>query len=213
MKKRFLSIAFMAAALFCTTNAEAQKTEKLFNGKNLSNWDFKVKGNTVSPEEVFSVKDGMIQISGQPFGYMHTKEKYGSYKLHVEWKWVGKPTNSGIFLLIEELNNPFPKGIEAQLCAGKAGDFVLLGGSDLTEFISPKGQARPAFPVVQRKVAEAEKPAGEWNEANVYVKNGVVTVFVNGIYQNTGTSKVKEGYIGLQSEGGPILFRNVTITQ
>lgn len=54
--------------------------------------------------------------------------------------------------------------------------------------------------------------AGEWNEANIFVKDGVITVYVNGVYQNTGTNKVKEGHIGLQSEGGPIQFRNVTLT-
>lgn len=213
MKTKLLSFALVTASLFCVNHAEAQKTEKLFNGKNLSNWDFIVKDNAAAPEKVFSVQDGMIHISGQPFGYMYTKEKYGDYKLHLEWKWVGKPTNSGIFLLIENLSNPFPKGIEAQLCAGKAGDFVLLAGSDLAEFVSPKGKERPKFPILKRKVDDVEKTVGEWNEANIYVKDGVITVFINGFYQNTGTSKVKEGHIGLQSEGGPILFRNVTITK
>ena len=44
------------------------------------------------------------------------------------------------------------------------------------------------------------------------VKDGVITVYINGVYQNTGTNKVKEGYIGLQSEGKEVQFRNVTIT-
>ena len=214
MKRKFLTLAVAVAGIFCSINADAQKTEKLFNGKDLSNWGFVVKDNAVDPATVYSVKDGMIHISGQPFGYMYTKEKYANFKLHVEWKWEGKPTNSGIFLLLENLNNPFPKGIETQLCAGKAGDFVLLNGSDLLEFQTRRGEERPKFPIIERKVKEGvEKPAGEWNEANIFVKNGVVTVYINGVYQNTGTSKVKEGSIALQSEGGPILFRNVTITK
>ena len=213
MKKRILSFALVAAALFSSSDAEAQKTKSLFNGKDLSNWSFVVKDNAVAPETVYSVKDGMIRISGQPFGYMHTKEKYSNYKLHVEWKWEGEASNSGIFLMFESLDNPFPCGIEAQLCNGKAGDFVLLNGSDLAQFESPKGQERPKFPVVNRRVKDAEKPTGEWNEANIYVKNGQITVYINGHLQNQGTSKVKEGYIGLQSEGGPILFRNVTLSE
>ena len=54
---------------------------------------------------------------------------------------------------------------------------------------------------------------GEWNEANIFVKNGVITVYINGVYQNTGTNKVKEGFVGLQSEGHDVQFRNVTLTE
>ena len=42
-------------------------------------------------------------------------------------------------------------------------------------------------------------------------EQGLSSVYINGIYQNTGTNKVKEGYIGLQSEGKEIQFRNVSI--
>ena len=87
----------------------------------------------------------------------------------------------------------------------------MLGGSDLAEFQNKPGHKRPAFPVIERKVTDVEKEAGEWNEANIFVKDGVITVYINGIYQNTGTNKVKEGYIGLQSEGKEIQFRNVSI--
>ena len=93
-----------------------------------------------------------------------------------------------------------------------AGDFVLLGGADLTEYQNKPGQPRPSFPKIQKANQDSEKPAGEWNEANIFVKNGVITVYINGVYQNTGTNKVKEGYIGLQSEGKEVQFRNVTIT-
>lgn len=215
MKKNLLSIVTIAASLFCFGNeAIAQKTIKLFNGKDLSNWNFVVDKNSVPADQVYSVKDGVIHIVGNPFGYMYTKDKYSNYKLHVEWRWPNgeEKANSGIFLLIEEPKNPFPNGIECQLCAGKVGDFVLLGGSDLAEFQNKPGTKRPAFPVVNREVADVEKEAGEWNEANIYVKEGVITVYINGIYQNTGTNKTKEGYIGLQSEGKEIEFRNVTVT-
>ena len=82
----------------------------------------------------------------------------------------------------------------------------------LAEFQNKPGQPRPAFPVVQKHTKSSENKAGEWNEANIFVKDGVITVYINGVYQNTGTNKVKEGHIGLQSEGGPIQFRNVTLT-
>ena len=204
MKKRMLSMAVVAAAFLCFgSDASAQKTTKLFNGKDLSGWNFVVDKNSVPAEQVYSVKDGVINITGQPFGYMYTKEKYGDYKLHVEYRWPnGK----------EKPKNPFPNGIECNLMLDNAGDFVLLGGSDLTEYQNKPGQPRPSFPKIQKANQDSEKPAGEWNEANIFVKNGVITVYINGVYQNTGTNKVKEGYIGLQSEGKEVQFRNVTIT-
>ena len=103
MKQRMLSLAVLAASLFCCSNgANAQKTEKLFNGKDLSNWNFVVDKNSVPADQVYSVRDGKIFITGQPFGYMYTKEKYSDYKLHVEWRWPNGDSNanSGIFLHI-----------------------------------------------------------------------------------------------------------------
>lgn len=211
--KKSISFFAVAAMLLCfATNINAQKVEKLFNGKDLSNWDFVVDKNAVPADQVYSVRDGVIHIKGNPFGYMYTKEKYDNYKLHVEWRWVNEATNSGIFLLIEDVKNPFPNGIECQLAAGKAGDFVLLGGSDLFEFHHRPGTERPAFPVVEKANPSSEKETGEWNEANIWVKDGTITVFINGVYQNTGTNPVKSGHIGLQSEGKDIQFRNVTVT-
>ena len=117
MKKRMLSLAVLAASLFCFSDgANAQKTEKLFNGKDLSNWNFVVDKNSVPADQVYSVRDGKIFITGQPFGYMYTKEKYSDYKLHVEWRWPNGDSNanSGIFLHIADLKNPFPNGIECK---------------------------------------------------------------------------------------------------
>lgn len=212
MKRCLIASLAFTFLLAGSMTLQAQRIEKLFNGKDLSNWNFVVDKNSVPAEQVFSVKDGLIQVAGQPFGYMYTKEKYGNYKLHVEWRWPdGKTANSGIFLLIEEPKNPFPNGVECQLHAGDAGDFVLLGGSDLIEYQGKPGEPRPQFPVVKKHTDSTEKTSGEWNEANIFVKDGTITVYINGVYQNTGTNKVKEGFIGLQSEGGPVQFRNVTV--
>lgn len=211
MKKNLFSSIALAATLLLglPMGVSAQKTHKLFNGKNLNNWNFVVEKNAVPAEQVFGIQNGVIHIKGQPFGYMYTKEKYSNFKLHVEWRWPDGASNSGIFLLIADPKNPFPNGIECQLHAGDAGDFVLLGGSELAEFEGP----RPEFPVVKKAHDSSEKPVGEWNEANIFVKNGVITVYINGVYQNTGTNKVKEGFVGLQSEGHNVQFRNVTLTE
>lgn len=99
--------------------------------------------------------------------------------------------------------------MEVQLWAGNAGDFVLLAGADIAEFVVPEGEERPAFPIAPKRHPSNEKPAGEWNHAKVHVLNGVITVHINGLLQNVGTSSVRRGHIGLQSEGKEIQFRNI----
>lgn len=205
--KKILFLTVMA--LFITKSYS--QTEELFNGRDLSNWNFVLANEQVSPDDVFSVQDGVILIRGD-LGYMYTKKKYSDYTLELEWSWVEEASNSGIFLMIAETKSPFPNGIECQLKAGNAGDFVLLGGSDLNEFVLPQGEKRPDFPVIEKRNKSNEKPVGEWNKAKIEVRNGKIEVYINGELQNVGTNKVKEGYIGLQSEGKMIQFRNVRLT-
>ena len=213
MKKRILMSATVCLmTMFVIGQMSAQEIVQLFNGKDLLNWNFVVKDHKVPAEKVFTVKDGVIHVKGDPFGYMYTQKKYGNFHLQVEWRWPNGESNSGIFLMIDEPTNPFPNGIECQLHAGDAGDFVLLGGSDLFEFKTPAGEERPAFPVIKKKAESSEKKNGEWNKADIYCIDGVITVYINGVFQNKGTNKVKEGFIGLQSEGKDIQFRNVTLT-
>ena len=211
MKLLNLNAAFLLLAIMST--ACTQKTSEIFNGKDLSNWEFVVENNAVPAEDVYSVNDGIIIIKGEPFGYMYTKEKYTDFILNLEYRWAGEASNSGVFFLIEETTNPFPKGIECQLKADLAGDLVLLAGADLNEYILPEGvDTRPAFPVIAKQNPSSENATGEWNNVQVSVKDGNITVTVNGVLQNIASSNVKEGHIGLQSEGKEIQFRNLVIS-
>ena len=210
--KEYLFSAIIAIVCFAT-GCSSSNEEKLFNGKDLSNWEFVVDGNSVPADQVYSVEDGAILIQGSPFGYMYTKKQYRNYTLNVEWRWVDEPTNSGIFLIIAETTNPFPNGIECQLQAGNAGDFVLLGGSNMLEYKAPEDGPRPRFPIIRKREESSEKSAGEWNKAKIIVHEGKITVYINDVFQNEGTNPVKEGHIGLQSEGKRIRFRNVTLIQ
>ncbi|GHT88080.1 hypothetical protein FACS189474_2590 [Bacteroidia bacterium] len=198
-----------------TASESAQKEPfELFNGKNLDGWGFVLKDSTVNAGKVFSVKDGWIDIAGEPFGYMYSEAVFSNFQLHIEWRWPGEATNSGIFLFVQDDKKVWPNAIECQLHAGDAGDFVLLGGSDLAEFQLPEGEERPDFPKVKKKEASSENPAGEWNTAEITCENGSITVYINGVLQNKGTQSLhKQGRIALQSEGKEIQFRNVRITE
>jgi hypothetical protein len=180
---------------------------QLFNGQNLSNWTFHLKDPAVDPSSVFTVQNGVIHIKGDPFGYMRTKDTYSEYKLHVEWRYPGEASNSGVFVHAQLPDTIWLKCFECQLKSGSAGDFVCMNGAKMNEL-------KPNTRVVNKIAASSEKPVGEWNTMEVTCKSNTIEVYVNGTLQNkaTGISDTK-GHICLQSEGKDIEFRNVFITK
>jgi len=180
---------------------------QLFNGKNLSNWVLQLKDPAVDPATVFTVQDGVIHIKGDPFGYMRTRDEYSEYKLHVEWRYPGEASNSGVFVHAQLPDTIWLKCFECQLKSGSAGDFVCMNGAKMNEM---KNNSR----VVSKMAASSEKPVGEWNTMEVICKSDTIEVLVNGTLQNkaTGISETR-GHICLQSEGKDIEFRNVFITK
>ena len=207
MKTRFTLLA-IAFAMLLGSCAKAPEKTYLFNGRDLNNWVFALENNSVLTTDVYKInKDGNILIEGKPFGYMRTEQKYGDYKLHVEWRWVGEGSNSGIFQRVQDPDNVWPEAIEYQLCSGKAGDYVMLGGAKISEV-----ECVGDFPVKER-AADAENPVGEWNTAEIICQGKTITSYVNGKLLNKCTGEHTDGYIALQSEGGPIEFRNIYITE
>ena len=207
MKLNTFLAAAVLAVLMTACAGNSGRTD-LFNGKDLSGWELVLAPDcNVPAAEVYTVKDGNIHIAGQPFGYMRTERKYGDYTFYADWRWVGEGTNSGIFHRVQDGDKLWPNAIECQLCSGKAGDFVMLGGSKIQEM-----ECVEEFPVKDR-VADYENPVGEWNTAKVVCKGNKITVYINGQLQNECTCDSTEGYIALQSEGGPLEFRNVYIEE
>lgn len=187
---------------------EKSGTVQLFNGNDLSNWVFKLKDPAADPSKVFTIQNGVIHITGQPFGYMRTKDSYSDYRLHVEWRWPVEPTNSGVFVHAQPPDTIWLKCFECQLQAGNAGDFICMGGSDMNE------KKDKSNIVVKKMGPSSEKPAGEWNSMEIICKKNTIEVYVNGKLQNKGTGlSMTKGSICLQSEGKDIEFRNVYLTK
>ncbi len=187
---------------------KGSQTIELFNGKDLKGWVFYLKDASVDPATVFTVQNGVINIKGDPFGYMRTKKTYSDYTLHVEWRYPSELSNSGVFVHAQGADTIWPKCIENQLKAGSAGDYVLMNGASMKE------QTDPSKRVVAKMTASNEKQAGEWNTLEVTCKGNTIETRVNGLLQNKGTGlNVTEGGICLQSEGKTIEFRNVYLTK
>ena len=196
--KKLLALALGALLLVSC----GERKTVLFNGKNLDGWIFHLDtAATVPASEVFGVKDGVITIAGQPFGYMMTEKTFEDYKLHLEWRWVGDPTNSGIFVHAEPIDAIWPRCAEVNLMNGRAGDMIASGGSAFDELKEGR--------FLRSTVDSAENPAGEWNTAEVVCKDHLIQAYVNGVLMNEAHFDRDEGHIALQSEGGPLEIRNI----
>ncbi len=180
----------------------------LFNGKDLGNWEFFLKDQSVDPATVFFVKDAAIHVSGTPFGYMRTKEEFSEYKLHLEWRWPNEATNSGVFIHTQKPDAIWPPCFEVQLMAGNAGDFICVGGATMNERTEQEKRVIPKFN------PSNEVAVGEWNIMEVICKGNTIEVYINGVLQNkaTGTT-LTGGHICLQSEGKDIEFRNIRLVK
>lgn len=222
MKKRttlittFLVIAMLAVSGISMAQSGAPKSPykfkskkiKIFNGKNLDNWDFYLRKSNENPAKIFTVKDGMIHMNPFPWGYMYTKDSYSNYKLHVEWRWPEEATNSGVFIHYQPRDENSFKWLEVNLIAGGAGSFILERGVEMDE------RNEKTKNVIPTLAASSEKPVGEWNTMEIICVDNSILVYVNGVLQNKGTNmNVTGGKICLQCEGKDIEFRNVYLNE
>lgn len=203
--KIFKNIVICAVSVILLSSCKQSEKVMLFNGENLAGWNSVLVGGEDGDNavNVFSVVDGNIRIAGNPFGYMYTEAQYANYRLHVEWRWIGEGTNSGIFQHVKYPDLIWPEAIECQLCSGKAGDLVMLGGAKIFD-IRCVGE----FPVKER-FGDYEKTVGEWNEAEIVSDGRQMKIYINGEFANECRTINSRGHIALQSEGGPIEFRNI----
>jgi len=185
---------------------------RLFNGKDLSGWEHFLVDEEAEMEDVWSVEDGLLICKGEPGGYLYTENDYESFRLVVEWRWPDTPGNSGVLMRITGEPTMLPNSVEAQLRSGNAGDMYgflgfKIGGNE--ERLSEIGVPGWAL----QRIAGNENEPGEWNKYEIIVDGADITLFLNGEKVNEATGcDVRPGRIGLQSEGGIIHFRTVTLT-
>ncbi len=210
MKKvLMLGLLVMAMGLM---GCSSQRT-MLFNGKDLSGWKTCLVDDSATPDQVWSVTDdGVMHCVGKPNGYIRTADSYSNYKLHVEWRWVDEPTNSGVLLHATGEDQVWPICIEAQLKHESAGDIVTIQhGAAITvdgKVIKPEGDT--IFKIAPKKNPCNEKEPGQWNKYDIVCLGDNVWLYVNGELQNYGTdASLTSGPICLQSEGSAIEFRNI----
>jgi len=192
-------------------DSDSQDTETivLFNGRNLEGWHSYLKDSDADPKSVWKVQNGTIWCTGKPTGFLRTKEQYSDYKLVIEWRWPEKPGNSGLLLHMGGEEKIWPRCMEAQLMHKRAGDFVGMGYT----FNENKAKKGGFISYTPHMSDPSEKELGDWNTYEITCKGGIIEASINGQLQNKATGvNISAGYIGLQSEGVPIVFRNIKVT-
>lgn len=115
----------------------------LFNGTNLEGFYTWIRElDYADPNKVFTVKDGILHISGNGYGGLITNESYRDYHLVIDFKW-GKRTwgnredrarDSGVLVHCwgpdGGLSKTWMASIEAQIIEGGTGDILVLSGVD-----------------------------------------------------------------------------------
>lgn len=186
-KKVFIIVALLVAVLF-SSNAVAQKNNKLsrkekkegwvllFNGKDFSGWrqcnGTAMPANWVLDDQAMKVFTGEGKKPGQGANgdILYHVKKFRNFELAIDWK-AGEAGNSGIFFNVREVPGKpiYYAAPEIQVLDNeKASDNKIashLAGS-LYDMI-------PADPTTVN-------PAGSWNHMVIKVKDGQVTHTMNG---------------------------------
>src|SRR5581483_5915558 len=209
-----LLISFLALSLLA---AEENGFVPLFNGHDLTGWT-----SVNCAPETWSVKDRMIHCTGLPTGALRTTRQYENFILELEWRHLRSGGNSGVFIWgspIAAPGVPFLRAIEVQVLdhgfnvPGKNewytthGDVFPIHGSTMKPFGRHNGMR--SFPSEERS-----KGTPEWNHYRIACSNGVIRLHVNGKEVSGGEDcNYRKGYLGLESEGAPIDFRNLRILE
>ena len=179
--------------LICCSAAFSQKTEKLFNGKDLSGW--KVYGT----EKWFVEKGELICESGpdKQYGYLATEDEFKDFELTVQF-FQEANGNSGIF---------FHSQIEGTKISGWQAE-VAPAGKHTGGIYESYGRGWLIQPSPEK---EKILKQGQWNTMKVMVKDHQVTTWLNGIEMITLEDDLigsSTGRIALQiHDGGGVRVR------
>lgn len=192
-----LLLGVLMAATSCSTQGPS-----LFGGTE----SYVVKLREGDGSQTFKVGGNRLQVSGTPYGYIRTTQKYSNFSLSLQWRWVGRATDGGIFVFLQDGDKVWPGGLQMQMAPSSLG--MLMGSVPMEGVESQKGFYRKSI----IGSSTWEKPVGKWNKTVIRCKDGHVTVFINGHKVNEAQCTVGSGYIGFQSEGGPMEMRHISLT-
>lgn len=203
----------------------AQKSQSLFNGKDLSGWHVDVPEMDKNEEarNPFIIRNGLLVSLGTPGGHLITDKQYSNYRLVAEYRFAGKPGNCGVLVhssTPRALYGMFPKSLEVQMQHKDAGDFWCIEEDITVPDMEARRGPKETWGVNGDKARRilnltdnSEKPLGEWNTMVIECLNDQIKVWVNGDLVNYGTNcTVSRGQIAVQAEGSEVEFKKLELT-
>jgi hypothetical protein len=168
----------------------------MFNGQDLTGWEYLGKG--ASP---FRVQDGAIHYKGSNGWLCYTVKEYPDFEMRCDFKLIKKGGDGGIF---------FRATKDAAGGASWPSQRYELQVKDYAEQARLWGMP---YKLDKERVAKVRKKLGEWETYRLVVQGNKVEVFLNGhlVTTSEGAKTLKQGYLGLQAEGGEEAFRNLRI--
>jgi hypothetical protein len=178
----------------------------LFNGRDLSGWEAFRSGRPVRPGANVVADRGELVCRASTDGRLQTIAVYPGLILKLEYLFPEGGTVSdlgaGIALIPENLTAAFQIDgttiighLEYQLKPGQSG-----------------GLAVAWQPMTMPRRAEAERPAGQWNEVEIRFEGPKLTFGLNGTVVNeVGLEQYWPSHIALLAQRSDIRFRNLRI--
>jgi len=85
--------------VFLVENIKPVETNSLFTTmlqpNDFNGWNkfLDTKGLNNDPENIFTVKDGILKVVGKEVGYIITEKSYKNYHMKLQFKWGGMPNS------------------------------------------------------------------------------------------------------------------------
>jgi hypothetical protein len=168
----------LVLSLAILSPAGAAEPVALSDGKDMSKWYTFLRdhGKDKDPNKTFTVKDGILRISGQDFGALTTRDEYANYEVEVVYAWGGKvwppreknARDCGLILHAAGPDGTVGKsrleGFQCNMIEGGTGDISITGANKKYLF-KAQAEERPAgkksgFYWKGRRSASSSRAAG-----------------------------------------------------
>ena len=194
-----------------TPEEKSEGFVSLFNGRNLNGW----VGDTVA----YGIEDGMLVTipSKGEIGNLYTKKEYSDFNFRFEFQ-LTPAANNGLGIRTPLTGDAAYAGMELQ---------ILDDTDPVYANLQPYQYHGSVYGVIPAKTGY-QKPLGEWNFEEVYIKGTRIKITLNGTVivdgdiagpGDNGTMdhkdhpglKNKTGHIGFLGHGSLVKFRNMRI--
>ncbi len=181
--------------------------ELMFDGKSIDGWRGDTKG--------YVPEDGLLAC--KPGGNVYLPKDYANFVFRFEYK-LTPGANNGVGIRCDVGKDAAYHGMEIQ---------ILDDYADQYKDLQPYQYHGSVYGVIPAKRG-VTKPAGEWNTEEIYAKDGLIRVTVNGEVITEGNVwdiaetadgrdhvglKNKSGAIGFLGHGDVLYFRNIRVKE